>query len=107
MLFFSDLVFEKAYCYYRVNKHKEALDIIEQNEERADLRIKELKAQILYRLERFPESASLYQDIIKNTNDDYDDERHTNLSAVSVYLDAEVCYLKMLLTIFLLMVYLE
>ncbi|XP_019868366.1 signal recognition particle subunit SRP72 [Aethina tumida] len=87
--FLHDLVFEKAYCYYRVNKHKEALDIIEQNEERADLRIKELKAQILYRLERFPESASLYQDIIKNTNDDYDDERHTNLSAVSVYLDAE------------------
>ncbi|CAH0562321.1 unnamed protein product [Brassicogethes aeneus] len=83
----TDLVFEKAYCFYRVNKHNEALEIIEQYDEVSDLRIKELKAQILYRIEKFTEAANLYQEIIKNTNDDYEEERHTNLSAVSVYLE--------------------
>jgi signal recognition particle subunit SRP72 len=85
---FSQLIFEKAYCFYRANKHEEALKTISQFED-LDLRSKELKAQILYRLERYDEAATLYRDIVKNTNDDYEDERHTNLSAVMVYLNNE------------------
>lgn len=80
-----DLIFEKAYCYYRANKHEDALKTIEQNDDPDNLRIKELKAQILYRLENFTEAAQIYEEIIKNTNDDYEDERQTNLCAALVY----------------------
>lgn len=48
----------------------------------ASLKIKELKAQILYRLEKYEDCFAVYRDIIKNSNDDYEDERETNLAAV-------------------------
>ncbi|KAB0801509.1 hypothetical protein PPYR_05863 [Photinus pyralis] len=76
----KDLHFEKAYCQYRLNQTEEALATVEQAEQ--SYRIKELKAQILYRLESFSECLSLYRDVIKNTHDDYSDERETNLTAV-------------------------
>lgn len=44
--------------------------------------LKELKAQVLYRLEDYDECFGLYKDIIKNSSDDYEEERTTNLSAV-------------------------
>lgn len=81
-------MFERAYCYYRANKHQEALRILDKLQD-LDLRTKELKAQIFYRLEDFNEAAVLYRDLVKNSNDDYEDERHTNLSAVMVYLNTE------------------
>lgn len=46
------------------------------------LKIKELKAQILYRLEKYEECFAVYKDIIKNSHDDYEEERETNLAAV-------------------------
>ncbi|KAJ8926937.1 hypothetical protein NQ314_020789 [Rhamnusium bicolor] len=87
--FFQYLVFEKAYCYYRANKPEDALKVIEQSEEEIDFRTKELRAQVLYRLEKFDESAQIYHEIIKNADDDYEDERYTNLMAVMVYMDTE------------------
>lgn len=80
----SDLVFEKAYCEYRLNNPAKALDIIDSAKLASPLssKIKELRAQVLYRLEKFEECFDVYRDIIKNTDDDYDDERTTNLSAV-------------------------
>ena len=77
--------FEKAYCLYRLNQVSEALKIVE-NVENPSLKIKELKAQILYRLEKYEECFAVYRDIIKNTSDDYEDERQTNLAAVLVNL---------------------
>lgn len=47
-----------------------------------DQKLKELKAQILYRLEQYEDSFDVYRDIIKNSSDDYEDEREANLSAV-------------------------
>lgn len=44
--------------------------------------VKELYAQVLYRLERYEECFDVYRDIIKNTDDEYEEERTTNLSAV-------------------------
>jgi len=35
-----------------------------------EVKHKELKAQILYRLEKFDESYAVYRDILKNTSDD-------------------------------------
>lgn len=49
--------------------------------------MKELKAQILYRIENYADCAKVYRDIIKNTNDEYEDERQTNLTAALAFLD--------------------
>lgn len=42
----SSLVFEKAYCQYRLNKNSEALATLD-NSSKLDLRCKELKAQLV------------------------------------------------------------
>lgn len=85
--FFSNLHFEKAYCLYRVNNHNEALKIIDGLGADVGYHLKELKAQILYRIENYGECAKVYRDIIKNTSDEYEDERQTNLTAAMVFLD--------------------
>ncbi|CAH1998677.1 unnamed protein product [Acanthoscelides obtectus] len=85
--YLKDILFEKAYCYYRANKPADALKILNKSEDELDLRCKELKAQILYRLEKYDEAAKMYHENIKSTNDDYEEERYTNLSAVMVFLN--------------------
>lgn len=47
-----------------------------------DQKLKELKAQVLYRLEQYEECFDAYRDVIKNSSDDYENEREANLSAV-------------------------
>ena len=85
----KNLDFERAYAEYRLNKPKEALKRLEKAAASTkDPRCKELRAQVLYKLERFEECFQLYRDIIKNTtsDDDFETERLTNLAAASVYL---------------------
>uniref|UniRef100_V9KL65 Signal recognition particle subunit SRP72 n=1 Tax=Callorhinchus milii TaxID=7868 RepID=V9KL65_CALMI len=78
----SDLIaFEKAYCEYRLNRVENALKTIESVEKHSD-KLKELYGQVLYRLERYEECLSVYRDLIRNSQDDYEEERKTNLSAV-------------------------
>ncbi|XP_043915380.1 signal recognition particle subunit SRP72 [Protopterus annectens] len=78
----SDTVaFEKAYCEYRLNRIENALKTIESASQHTD-QMKELYAQVLYRLERYEECLSVYRDLIRNSQDDYEEERKTNLSAV-------------------------
>lgn len=71
-----------------MNQVPEALKVVEvvQN---PSLKLKELKAQILYRLEKYEECFSVYRDIIKNSHDEYEDEREANLAAVVVNLATE------------------
>lgn len=77
------LSFEKAYCQYRLNQPEEALKTIDAAfKDSLPDNVKELRAQVLYRLERFEECLNSYRDLIKNTQDDFDDERLTNMSAV-------------------------
>lgn len=87
----NDLVFEKAYSEYRLNIPEKALKTIDSANLPSPLppKLKELRAQVLYRLERFEECFEVYRDIIKNSDDDYDDERTTNLSAVVANLALE------------------
>lgn len=81
------LDFEKAYCQYRLNLPEEALKTIDTNcAQPLAENVKELRAQVLYRLERFEECLNSYRDLIKNTQDEYDDERLTNMSAVAANL---------------------
>ncbi|NP_001085964.1 signal recognition particle 72kDa S homeolog [Xenopus laevis] len=78
----SDVVaFEKAYCEYRLNRIETALKTIEGAPQKSE-KLKELHGQVLYRLERYSDCLSVYRDIIRNSQDDYDEERKTNLSAV-------------------------
>ncbi|KAJ7392451.1 Signal recognition particle core component [Desmophyllum pertusum] len=76
-----ELRFEKAYSLYRINKTQEALDILNAIDEPTQHE-KELKAQVLYRLEEYRTCLDLYKDLIKNSQDEYGDERETNLAAV-------------------------
>lgn len=81
-------MFEKAYTQYRLNQPAEALKTVNAAGV-LEPKLKELKAQILYRLEQYNESYEIYREIIKNTSDDYEDERETNLSAVIANLAIE------------------
>merc|ERR1712106_41779 len=79
----ESLAFEKAYCLYRKNDIHgawETISIISDPPPQA----RELKAQILYRLERYDECYDMYRDILRNTSDDFDLERQTNMAAVCV-----------------------
>uniref|UniRef100_A0A673VWY3 Signal recognition particle subunit SRP72 n=1 Tax=Salmo trutta TaxID=8032 RepID=A0A673VWY3_SALTR len=72
----SDLiVFEKAYCEYRLNRVESALKTIEGVSEQTD-KLKELYGQ------RYDECKAVYTDLIRNSQDEYEEERKTNLSAV-------------------------
>ncbi|EDV48370.1 signal recognition particle subunit SRP72 [Drosophila erecta] len=83
----SSLSFEKAYCEYRLNKQQQALKTIDDTGlQPLPPNLKELRTQVLYRLERYDECLDSYRDIIKNTSDEYEDERRTNLSAVAANL---------------------
>ncbi len=84
-----DLVFEEAYCLYRLNKPNESLAVLDKNSKpksESD-RVKELRAQIYYRLERYEEAYAIYRDILKNSSDDFEQERLTNLQAAGVFVD--------------------
>ncbi|XP_015908172.2 signal recognition particle subunit SRP72 [Parasteatoda tepidariorum] len=72
--------FERAYCLYRLNRVQEAHDKLKSLKD-PNGKEKELLAQVLYRLERYPECFELYKELIKNTDDDFEEERETNLSA--------------------------
>lgn len=75
-----NLIFEKAYTQYRLNQPGEALKTLQGVS--LDAKLKELKAQILYRLENYDDCFEVYRDVIKNATDDYEDEREANLAAV-------------------------
>ncbi|XP_013417430.1 signal recognition particle subunit SRP72 [Lingula anatina] len=77
----GELVFEKAYCQYRLNKTSDALVTLREIED-PDVRVQELMAQVLYRLENYEECYSLYKNLVKNSEDDFEQERYTNFSAV-------------------------
>ncbi|XP_061747936.1 signal recognition particle subunit SRP72 isoform X1 [Nerophis ophidion] len=77
----SELVFEKAYCEYRLNRVDSSLKTIENATEQTD-KLRELYGQVLYRLERYDECKSVYKDLIRNSQDEYEEERKTNLAAV-------------------------
>ncbi|ALC47189.1 Srp72 [Drosophila busckii] len=81
------LIFEKAYCEYRLNKQLQALKTIDEaGMQPLPDKLKELRTQVLYRLEKYEECLEAYKDIIKNSSDEYEDERRTNLSAVAANL---------------------
>lgn len=75
------LHFEKAYCEYRMNKNIESYTTLKSCKEMG-IKEKELLAQVTYRMEKYNESYEAYRDIVKDIDDDFDNERQSNLSAV-------------------------
>lgn len=92
---YSKLSFEKAYCLYRLNRPQEALEEVKHSE-KSDICTMELKAQVLYRLEHYDECFDLYEEIIKNVDDDYADERETNLAAAAAFSSPKVAFERVL-----------
>ncbi|XP_054720247.1 signal recognition particle subunit SRP72-like [Uloborus diversus] len=84
----SNCNFEKAYCFYRLNRIPDAYNALK-SINNPGIKEKELLAQVLYRLENYDECFSYYKDLIKNSEDDFEEERETNLSAVVSNLYAE------------------
>ncbi|XP_078455184.1 signal recognition particle subunit SRP72 isoform X2 [Lampetra planeri] len=88
------IAFEKAYCEYRLNRIDGALKTIESASQQTN-KLKELLGQVLYRLERYEDCLAVYRDLIRNSQDDYDEERMTNLSAayaaVAMWTDSAAC----------------
>ncbi|XP_035227394.1 signal recognition particle subunit SRP72-like [Stegodyphus dumicola] len=84
----SDSQFERAYCLYRLNRISEAYEALK-SVNNPSWREKELLAQVLYRLEKYEECFEMYKELIKNSEDDFEEERETNLSAVVCYLYAD------------------
>jgi len=80
-----DLQFETAYCHYRLNDPTKALAILD-GIQNPQVKHHDLRAQVLYRLEQYDQCYTVYEDLIKSTDDKYDMERMTNLSAVTANL---------------------
>jgi signal recognition particle subunit SRP72 len=73
-------LFEKAYCLYRLERYEESRKTLEglpQDEER----VRELSAQIAYRLEDYGKASAVYSSLVKQCSDDYDGERQANYAA--------------------------
>ncbi|GMT14762.1 hypothetical protein PFISCL1PPCAC_6059 [Pristionchus fissidentatus] len=77
--------FEKAYIHYRLNQNDESLEELAKCDG-DDVRALELKAQLLYRLDRFQEAYDVYKHLLKNHSDDQDEERKANIVAVEAQL---------------------
>jgi len=78
------LAYEKAYSLYRLFKNDQALEALNNsmiNTEQEMNKTNELRAQILYRLEKFNQAKELYKSLLKNENDDFTEDRETNLLA--------------------------
>eukprot|EP00088_Acartia_fossae_P008823 TRINITY_DN1423_c0_g1_i10.p1 TRINITY_DN1423_c0_g1~~TRINITY_DN1423_c0_g1_i10.p1 ORF type:complete len:657 (-),score=254.81 TRINITY_DN1423_c0_g1_i10:205-2175(-) len=83
-----DLSFETAYCYYRLNQLQKSLKEID-SVKNPGMKHQELKAQILYKLEDYNQCFNLYRNIVKNSTDEFEVERKTNISAVITQLGDE------------------
>ena len=71
-----------TYSLYRLNRYAEIIDRLSQiNANDLPLDLKELKAQTLYKLEKYAESVELYKDLLKKQRDDLDSERQSNFLA--------------------------
>lgn len=81
----SSFIFEEAYCYYRLSKFEHALNLIEEYKNETIFNCtgyEIIKAQILYRLERFSESAEIFQNLLnQNELSNQTEELKVNLLA--------------------------
>ena len=73
-------LFEKAYCQYRLEKYKESQQLLSKLPQ-SDPHVRELQAQIFYRLEEYQEATTKYVGLIKDCSDSFSSERAANYAA--------------------------
>lgn len=79
------LPFEYAYCLYRIGNYMECLTALESCPR--ELKVKILEAQANYRVEKFEESLSLFQEILEE--DSQNDEIRANILAIQASMKAK------------------
>ncbi len=72
--------FEKAYCLYRLEKYGENTSVL-QSLPQDEHRVRELSAQIVYRLEKYDQARTSYASMIRELSDEFSTEREANYSA--------------------------
>ena len=77
-----ELAFIHAYTLYRLNRHQEALTTLSKSE--TGIRELELRAQILYKMEQYAESAGVYQREISHLEEIDSDRLVNQLAALSL-----------------------
>ena len=73
-------LFEKAYCLYRLEKYKESQQVLSKLSQ-SDPHVRELQAQIFYRLEEYQVASTTYVSLIKDSADSFSSERAVNYAA--------------------------
>eukprot|EP01132_Coremiostelium_polycephalum_P009044 gene9044-11078_t len=78
--------FERAYCFYSLKKYQEALNELSSvNKQQKPNKILELEAQIYYKLEKYENTLSIYEDLLKHS--DYSDSVEFISNLCAVYID--------------------
>ena len=75
-------LFEKAYCLYRLTRYAESQKLLLKLPE-SDAHVRELSAQILYRLEQYEAAGPAYASLVKECgeDDDFSSDRAANYAA--------------------------
>ena len=73
-------LFEKAYCQYRLEKYKESQQLLSKLPQ-SNPHVRELQAQIFYRLEEYKKASTMYVGLIKDCADSFSSERAANYAA--------------------------
>lgn len=66
----AELIFEKAYCLYRLNRFQEALDALKSDDGDASRRMR-LEAQVRYRMADYEACAKMYEDLYEEDREDF------------------------------------
>lgn len=86
----TELLLPTIYALYRSNQYTEIMDMFSGFGGELTLELKELKAQTLYKLERYEECLEMYKELLKKQRDDLDSERQCNYLAVLTQLQVMV-----------------
>jgi signal recognition particle subunit SRP72 len=79
----GDCTFEKAYCLFRMQKLDDVMTTLSSAEstDESAVNMIELKAQVLYRQEKYADATANYKVLMASHDDDYTRERSTNMFA--------------------------
>lgn len=85
----EDYAFEKAYCFYRLEKYAESRSLL-LKQPQEELRVRELLAQIAFRQERYGEAREIYSRVVEECSDDFSKEREANFVAALAQSDGGI-----------------
>ena len=66
-----------------LSRYQESWKLLSKHADQDSSKVKELRAQLCYRMEKYDKSLELFQSVMSQISDDYSEERMTNLMAVT------------------------